>query len=224
MQTLYIVGTPIGNLGDITFRAAETLRDVAYIVAEDTRQAKKLLSHLGIHKPVISFHAHTSDKRLEEVLSLFKEHSLAYVVDAGTPGISDPGGRFISAVGKRYGKDVAIVPIPGVSALSTLLSVVDVPVHEFFFLGFLPKKKGRNKALNSIAASPYPVVFFESPYRIGKTLRDLALLGQFYVVVGRELTKKFETVYRGNIAEVLAKLRDAKTMRGEFTVFCMNKE
>lgn len=221
MGTLYIVGTPIGNLQDLTLRAKRILGDVDTVLAEDTRHTKKLLSHLDIHKPLVSFHTFSSYETIERVLSLLAQgKNIAYVTDAGTPGISDPGAYLVQ---KILEANIPVVPIPGVSALTTLLSVAGIPSDQFTFLGFLPRKKGRQTIFKAIAASPYPIVFFESPHRIIKTLQKLQALGTFYCVVGRELTKQFEHIYRGTIPEVIEQItRD--NIKGEFTVIIQSSK
>lgn len=221
MPALYIIATPIGNLEDITLRACRILREVDIIVAEDTRQTKKLLSHLALHKPLISLHKFSSDQSINHVLSLLQEgKNVAYVVDAGTPGISDPGAYLVQ---KALEAGISMVPIPGASALTTLLSVAGIPTDKFLFLGFLPRKKGRKTIFKTIAASPYPVVFFESPHRIIKTLQELTNLAEFYCIVGRELTKKFEHIYRGTIPEVITQITQDK-VKGEFTVIVQSEK
>ncbi|MBI3335682.1 MAG: 16S rRNA (cytidine(1402)-2'-O)-methyltransferase [Candidatus Portnoybacteria bacterium] len=218
ISSLYLIATPIGNLEDITLRALRVLKEVDWIVAEDTRQTKKLLLRYHIEKPILSFHEHTSPQKLQEIGEfLLMGKNFAYVVDAGSPALSDPGARLVDEIIKQAGARVSIVPIPGPSALTALLSVAGIRTERFLFLGFLPKKKGRRNIIEEIVHSPYPVVFFESPYRIIKTLQDLQGRGDFYAVVGRELTKKFETIYRGSIAEVLEQLEKDK-VKGEFTV------
>lgn len=216
MSILYVVATPIGNLEDITLRALRILKEVDLIAAEDTRHTKKLLSHYHIEKPILSFHEHSSQQKQEEIVELLERgKNLAYVVDAGSPAISDPGARLVREL-SNY-QNIKISSIPGPSALTALLSVAGVPAERFLFLGFLPKKKGRRKIFEEIINSSYPVVFFESPYRIIRTLEELKEKGDFYCVAGRELTKKFETIYRGSIAEVVERLKGDK-VKGEFTV------
>lgn len=221
MATLYIVATPIGNLEDITLRSLRVLKEVDAVAAEDTRRTKKLLDHYKISKPIISFHEHSQETKRAWLVNRLGQADIAYVVDAGTPGISDPGAKLIEEALKR--SDVEIVPIPGASSLTALLSIAGIPTDRFLFVGFLPKKKGRASFLNSFAEFPYPVLFFESPYRIIKTLEELAKRGDFYCVIGRELTKKFETIYRGTIEEVISKLEKDK-VKGEFTVLVMRHE
>lgn len=215
MATLYIVATPIGNLEDITLRALRVLKEVDAIAAEDTRRTKKLLDHYKISKPIISFHEHSQETKRACLINRLRSADIAYVVDAGTPGISDPGGKLIEEALKW--PDVEIVPIPGASSLTALLSITGIPMDRFLFVGFLPKKKARASLLNSFAEFPYPVVFFESPYRIIKTLEELNKRGDFYSIIGRELTKKFETIYRGRTEEVIEQLKKDR-VKGEFTV------
>lgn len=219
MATLYIVATPIGNLEDITLRALRVLKEVDVVAAEDTRRTKKLLDHYNISKPIISFHEHSEEAKRASVVNRLRLADIAYVVDAGTPGISDPGAKLIEEALKW--PDVEIVPIPGASSVSALLSIAGIPTDRFLFGGFLPKKKGRASLLNSFTEFPYPVVFFESPHRIIKTLEELIKRGDFYCIIGRELTKKFETVYRGKMEEVIEQLKKDR-VKGEFTVLIKN--
>lgn len=221
MATLYIVATPIGNLEDMTLRALRILKEVGVIAAEDTRRTGKLLAHFEIKKPLISLHEHSDDAKIASVIDRVKSGDVAYVVDAGTPCVSDPGARLVSTALAQG--DIKIVPIPGISSVTTLLSIAGIPTDRFLFLGFLPKKKGRLALLKTIAESPYPVVFFESPYRIIKTVEQLEQMGDFYCIIGRELTKKFETIYRGSIGEVLQQLKGGKT-KGEFTIILQAKK
>lgn len=218
MGTLYIVATPIGNLEDITLRALRTLKTVDLIACEDTRHTGLLLGHFGIKKPLISYHQHSRLKKIEHLISeLESGKNIALVTDAGTPGLADPAGVLLEAALK--GK-IKVVPMPGPSALTTLLSVAGIPFDRYIFLGFLPKKKGRKTLIHAIKESEMPIVFFESPQRIVKTLGEMAeALGDSEVVVGRELTKKFEQIYRGKISEVLPNLRP----QGEFVVLLKPK-
>ena len=225
MARLFIVATPIGNLGDITFRAVEVLKSVDFVLAEDTRVARKLLSHLGVSKPLISFREHSSPKVLERILNLLKEEKdLALVTDAGTPGISDPGQRLIERI-SELGKlgEIHIIPIPGASALSAIISVSNIDLSEFLFLGFPPHKKGRETFFKYVAKSELPVILFESPHRIQKTLIQLQkFCGDSYVNIGRELTKIYEEIFRGTLPEAQAHFVGEK-QRGEF-VIVMSKE
>jgi len=214
-MALYIVATPIGNLKDITLRAIDVLNNVDLILCEDTRITKRLLDHYNIKTPTLSYHQHSRLKKTEYILQLLKEgKNLALVSDAGTPGISDPGGKLIQAVLDQ----TEIIAIPGPSALIAAASISGFPMDKFIFLGFLPKKKKRKKYFEEILKSKYPVIFYESPYRVLKTLREIKELDDtLAVVICRELTKKFETIYRGKIKEVIENLEKEK-IRGEFIV------
>lgn len=224
---LYIVATPIGNLKDITLRALEILREVDFILAEDTRVTKKLLERYKIEKPLISYHHHSKLNKLKKILDILHEgKSLALVSDAGTPGISDPGNKLIADIlDSDLADKVEIVPIPGPSAIITLASVAGIFMDRFQFLGFPPHKKGRNKYFKKVLESDIPVIFFESPHRIIKTLEQLEELVDAYnlpptiyhLVLGRELTKKFETIYRGTINDVLTQLQK-DVIKGEFVI------
>lgn len=217
---LYIIATPIGNLEDITFRAIEKIKESDAILCEDTRQTIKLCQHYNISKPLISYHQHSRIQKIKKIENLIKKgNNLALVSDAGTPSISDPGNKLINYLLNKFDL-LKIIPIPGPSALTAALSICGFPVDQFIFLGFLPVKKKRKKILNQIVESNYPVVFFESPYRILKTLTELNNFSKFKnqsIFVGRELTKKFETFYRGNISEVIDNLKKDK-IKGEFVV------
>lgn len=200
---VYIVATPIGNLGDITLRALQTLKDVDAILCEDTRVTGKLLAHFGIQKKMISYHQHSDEKKLKEIEEILKTgKSLALVTDAGTPGISDPGNQLISRITDQGS---LIIPIPGPSAIITALSVSGFPTDKFLFLGFPPHKKGRQTFFREVAEAKWTVVFYESSHRIKKCLSELKeVLGRdIKLCICRELTKKFETIYRGNIQEIL---------------------
>jgi 16S rRNA (cytidine1402-2'-O)-methyltransferase len=219
MANLYIVATPIGNLEDITIRALEVLKKVDLILCEDTRVTKKLLDRYQIKKPLLSYHQHSKIQKLDYIISLLKERkNLALVSDAGTPGISDPGGKLVNEVVKWLSDQVKIVPIPGPSALICAVSISGFPMDKFLFFGFLPKKKKRKKILKEIANFYYPVIFYESPYRILKTLEELKEINrELKIVVAKELTKKFETIYRGKIEEIIEKIEKDK-LKGEFVV------
>ena len=216
MATFYSIATPIGNASDITERAVRTLSSVSAILAEDTRVTQKLLALLNIKKPLIAWHQHSDARTWQRIKTLLiAGNDVAYVTDAGTPGISDPGGKLIALIAKEL-PQVRIEPIPGPSALAAAISIAGIPLDEFLFLGFLPHKKGRQTLLKEIAASGRPVILFESVHRIKKLLGELAE-HDMRVVVCRELTKKFETVYRGTAAEVLSALRPEE-IKGEFVV------
>jgi|SRR3989338_8228226 len=216
---LYIVATPIGNLEDITLRALEILQSVDLILCEDTRVTSKLLAHYEIKKPLQSYHQHSKLAKVERILEALEEgKNIALVSDAGTPGISDPGGMLVEAVAKRFSDSVVVVPIPGANAALAVLSVSGFPTDRFLFLGFPPHKKGRKTFFDEVAAREETQVFYESKHRIEKALTELAArLGDRPIVVARELTKQFETIYRGTAAECLAKLQHDKIL-GEFVV------
>lgn len=215
---LYLVGTPIGNLGDITLRVLETLKSVDLILSEDTRVTKKLLSHYQITTPTLSCHEHTERGKLAKVIERLKTgESMALVTDAGTPGLSDPGNVLVSLALEA---GIGVVPIPGVSALATLVSVAGIDMRQFTFLGFPPHKKGRETFFKQVAASEMPVMYYESPHRVIKNLELLQTLSiEKKIILGRELTKMFEEVVRGSIAEVLAHLQsDPNKTKGEFVI------
>lgn len=221
--TLYIVATPIGNLQDLTLRALDTLRNVDIILCEDTRVTRKLLAHEGIETHCMSYHQHSNDDKTDEILSLLSDgQDLALVTDAGTPTISDPGGLLVAAVSEAH-PEIDIVPIPGVSAVITALSVAGLPADKFVFLGFPPLKKKRQKYFTEVAEHKHTVVFYESCHRIKKAIANLqdVLDPNTLVCVCRELTKKFETIYRGTIAEIAE--MDIEE-RGEFVVVVSTKK
>ncbi|MDO8626385.1 MAG: 16S rRNA (cytidine(1402)-2'-O)-methyltransferase [Candidatus Magasanikbacteria bacterium] len=214
---LYIVATPIGNLGDITNRAIETLKSVDFVYCEDTRDSSRIMAEFGIKTALKSYHQHSSAR---DILGILKEleqgRNLAVVTDAGTPGISDPGNLLIQELLKRN-PQIKIVPIPGASAVIAALSISGLPTDKFLFLGFPPHKNKRQKFFKELALEKYTVVFYESGHRISKCLANLAtvLEPSRPIVVCRELTKKFETIYRGTIAEIISQKIDE---RGEFVL------
>lgn len=221
MSTLYIVATPIGNLEDITLRALRVLKEVDTIVCEDTRVTKKLLMRYEISKPTISLHGQSSEAKINQVLDLLEaDKTLAYVSDAGTPGISDPGAWLVAQARERLGGDCAIVPIPGPSALTAAYAASGFSGSDFLFLGFLPHKKGRQTLFAEIKASKRAVIFYESPHRIVKTLQELSrLLDGRTVMFARELTKMFEDIQIGTADELLALLSEhPEKNKGEFVV------
>ncbi len=219
MSNLYIVATPIGNLEDISLRALRTLKDVDLILCEDTRQTKKLLNYYNINTFTLSYHQHSELRKVDYILNLLKGgKNLALVSDAGTPGISDPGNKLIAEVVKNLGDSVKIVPIPGPSALISAASISGFSTDKLLFLGFPPIKNKRKKFFEKIVSSEHTVIFYESTYRILKSLEELKNLNnQLNLVVCRELTKKFETIYRGKIEEVIEKIKKDKVL-GEFVV------
>lgn len=222
MGILSIVGTPIGNLGDITLRALETLRQADAIACEDTRVSSKLLARYDIQKPLLVFHARSGKLASDRILSQLAEGKrIALVTDAGTPGISDPGNELVRVVRERLGDSVRIESIPGPSALAAALSIAGIHAHEFTFLGFLPHKKGRQTLFKEIAESKRTVVFYESTHRIEKALASLAevLEDDVLVTVARELTKMHESLVQGSAEDVVAYFAaHPEEIRGEFVV------
>lgn len=215
--TLFIVATPIGNLSDITMRALETLKTADLILCEDTRVTQKLLNHFGIQTKTMSYHQHSDNRRVKEIAAMLESgQNLALVTDAGTPGISDPGNKLIADCRFRI-SDLNIVPIPGASAVITALSISGFPTDKFLFLGFPPHKKGRERFFCEVAEAKYTVAFYESSHRITKAMTQLGrvLDPERNICICRELTKKFETVYRGTIAEIEEM---AVSEKGEFVV------
>lgn len=215
--TLYIVATPIGNLGDITFRAVETLRSVDLIACEDTRHTHKLLAHLSIKKPTVSYHEHNETERSAKLLvELNSGKSIALVSDAGTPAISDPGFRIVKlAVEAR----INVVPIPGPSAVITAVSAAGLPTDAFFFGGFLPARSGeRKRRLQEVAEVPGTLVFYDAPHRLSRTLSDcLTILGDRNAAVARELTKVHEEITRGRLSDLISHF-DSTPPKGEIVL------
>lgn len=215
---LYVVGTPIGNLEDMTFRAVKTLQTVDLIAAEDTRHTGKLLHHFQITTPQISYYQHNQQRRIPELLDLLQQgQSIAIVTDAGMPGISDPGYELVKAC---VDTNILVVPIPGVSASITALSVSGLDTDQFVFEGFLPAKgKTRKQRLQALKDEYRTIILYESPHRLRQTLRDLvkALDPQQSIVIGRELTKRYETIWRGNLQQAEQFYRETEP-KGEFTL------
>jgi 16S rRNA (cytidine1402-2'-O)-methyltransferase len=219
---LYVVGTPIGNLDDLTFRSLATLKKVTLIAAEDTRHTGKLLQHFDISTPQISYHEHNRLSRLDELLNILSQgQDIALVTDAGMPGISDPGYELIKACIEAK---IEVVPIPGVTAVITALAVSGLPTERFCFEGFLPgKEKLRQERLESLKTETRTMVFYEAPHKLIKTLEDLReTFGPTRkIVLGRELTKLYEEIWRGTVAEAINLYLANKTPKGEFTIVVM---
>ncbi len=214
--TLYVVGTPIGNLEDVTLRALATLKSVQIVAAEDTRIVVRLLSRHGIQTPTLSYHAHSTPKRRADILARLDTGDVALVTDAGTPGISDPGADLVAAA-RALGH--AVEPIPGPSAVTAALSAAGVSADRFTFLGFPPRaRRERTELLATVAALPWPIVCFEAPHRLRATLAALiAALGDRPVMVMRELTKLHEEAWTGTLSGASDEWRDREP-RGEFTL------
>jgi 16S rRNA (cytidine1402-2'-O)-methyltransferase len=219
MGKLSIVATPIGNLGDLTFRALWNLKECSAIYAEDTRVTLKLLNHYGLRTSVHRLDAATEAKKAEEVIKRLEEgEHIAYVTDAGTPGVSDPGARLVARVREELPSTV-IEAIPGPSAITAALSIAGMPDDRFIFLGFLPHKKGRQTALKGIAKSDIPVVLYESPHRIVKLLTELGKFApKCRVTIAREITKMHEEVLVGFPEKLAEKVKKERKDRGEFVV------
>ncbi len=219
---LYLVSTPIGNLGDITQRAIEVLASVDWVVSEDTRKTGHMLNHFGIKKPQLSFHEFNESKVLPQVVKLLQEgNNVALVTNAGTPAISDPGYILVRAA---LQEDIQITAIPGPTALITALILSGLPVHSFTFRGFPPHKGGpRRRFLEVDKESPHTLVFYESPYRMEAFLKDaIEVYGDRQAAIANDLTKFFESVDRGLLSELAASI-SAKTLKGEYVVVIEGK-
>ncbi len=197
-MSLFIVATPLGNLKDITLRAKEILATVNIIACEDTRHSAILARELGLKAPLVSYHQHSGEEKILGLLRLGK--NVALITDAGTPGIADPGNLLVN---KCVAENIEVVGLPGPSAVVLALSISGFRTDQFYFAGFLPQKKGRQTALKNLEKLDCALVFYESPHRIKKLLKELcALWPERQVMVARELTKKFETIYRGTLQEL----------------------
>jgi len=218
---IYIVSTPIGNLKDITLRAIEMLNEVDFILCEDTRVTSVLLKHFNIIKSLISFNAVTESKKIPSVIErLQKGQTFALVSDAGTPAISDPGVRLIS---EAIQKGIEVVSVPGPTALIAALTISGLPTDSFVFEGFLPQKKGRQKKLGELSRESRTIVLYESSHRIIKLIDELIkYFTDRYIVVCREITKKFEETWRGYPFEIKESLKE-KIVKGEFVVVISSK-
>lgn len=217
---LYVVATPLGNLRDITLRALDVLAAVDLVAAEDTRRTQQLLSHYTIHTRLIALHEHNERQTAEDIVGLLADgKSVAYVTDAGTPAISDPGAILVARVSEAA---LPVIPIPGPSALTAALSAAGLSAPQFLFYGFLPSRPGaRRAALSALSSLPHALVFFEAPHRLLQTLEDMTqVLGPSRVVlIAREITKVFESFQRCELAQARAWLmEDANRMRGEFVL------
>ena len=219
--TLYIVATPIGNMEDITLRALRILKEVDYVLCEDTRTTQNLLNKYDIKAKTMSYHAHSTEGKESGIINMLRAgKNLALVSDAGTPCISDPGVMLVSNVRKEFGIDAKVSPVPGPSALISALSASGISSAEFVFLGFLPHKKGRDTLFKEIANSKRVIVFYESTHRILKTLFSLSThCPKFNIMIARELTKQFEEFVNGTPSELLKYFNDNTVkQKGEFVV------
>ena len=217
--SLFVCGTPIGNLDDTTLRLIQTLKEVSLIAAEDTRKTRRLLAAYEIKTPLTSYHEYTKEAKLTRLLNLLREKDVALVSEAGLPGLSDPGYEFIVAAIQQ---GIPVVPIPGPSVVVTALVISGLPTSQFIYLGFLPRKKGeRERLLESIAHQPRTIIAFESPHRLLTTLGDLTkVLGDRKIAISRELTKIHEEIFRGTISEAIGHFT---APRGEFTLVIEGK-
>lgn len=220
--SLYIVSTPIGNLRDITLRAIEVLKQVDLVAAEDTRHSRKLFAEYGIETPMISYHDFNKEKQTPIIIRKLREgQSVALVSDAGTPGISDPGFYLIR---EALQQQIRVEAVPGPTAFVPALILSGLPLHRFVFEGFPPAKKGRKSFFENLAQEKRTVILFESPHRLRRTLSDIHQhLGNRRIAIARELTKKFEEVIRGRVAEIINKLGD-KPVKGEIVLVIEGKE
>lgn len=227
MSTLYVVATPIGNLDDITLRALRILKEVDLIACEDTRRTRILLDRYEIRTKLVSYHQHSKLTKIDWLIEQLRDgKDIALVSDAGTPGINDPGGMLIAAairqkteVSSQHSEEIRIVPVPGANAAVTLLSVSGIPADQYLFLGYLPKKKGRKTLLGNlrfaISDLEIPMVIYESPHRLIRTLEDfLKILPDGDVIIGRELTKQFEEIWRGSLTQAVSDWQ-SRSIKGE---------
>ena len=215
---LYIVATPIGNLGDISLRALETLRAVDVVASEDTRKTGIMLKHFEISKPQVSFYEQNEQKHLPRLIGMLKEgRDVALVSNAGTPGVSDPGFTLVRAA---LEEDIAVTAVPGPSALIMALVLSGLPVHAFTFRGFPPRKSGARRNFLAVdQASPHTLIFYESPYRLVDFLKDaLTVYGDRPAAVANDLTKKFEAITRGSLTELIERFSKEEKLLGEYTV------
>ena len=232
MANLYITATPIGNLEDITFRALRILKEVDFVLCEDTRVTRKLLEKYEVKTPTVSYHSFSGKYKVDKILDLLEQgKNLALVSDAGTPTISDPGFQLVAEVKEKMGEKIKIISIPGPSAVVSALSVSGLPADQFLFLGFLPHKKGKQTLLKEIVNSKRTAVFYESPHRVMKTLEllknQLEEVNQDKtrkIAVVKELTKIYEKVISGTTLEVIEFFKENPTkVKGEFVFVIQGK-
>lgn len=226
MGTLSVVATPIGNLEDLSPRAVRALKDVDLILAEDTRVTRKLTSHFDIKTPTTSFHEYTGPGKLKTLVErIGKGESMALVTDAGTPGVSDPGAKFVAELISALGDSAKVVAVPGPSAVVALLSVSGLHADRFVFHGFPPHKKGRAKFFKAVAGEERTSVFYESPHRVEKAMAELSELcePERRIVIGRELTKAFESVRYGTVGKA-KELLASEPIKGEYVIALAGKK
>jgi 16S rRNA (cytidine1402-2'-O)-methyltransferase len=225
---LYVIATPIGNLGDMTFRSIDILKSLDMLLCEDTRTTKKLLSHYGISVPLASYNSHSTGPKLDFIIDkISKGEKIGLVSDAGTPTISDPGVHLVKNIKEKLGDSIQIIPIPGASAVVSALSASGMNASEFLFLGFLPHKKGRETLFKEILASDRTAVFYESPHRILKALDVLSniLEPNRKVAFAREITKIFEEIKSGTAKDIRDYVvSDPDSQKGEFVVMVEGKK
>lgn len=214
---LYIVSTPIGNLGDITLRCIETLKTADFIACEDTRVTKKILNHYSINSNLITYNNINEKRETPKLITrLQRGENLALVTDAGTPCISDPGYRLVHAC---HLDNIEVVSIPGASSVVSALSISGLPTDSFYFCGFLPRKKGRKTKFEFLTSLPTTVIIYESPHRILKTLNDInSYMGDRFISICREITKIYEEVIFGNVSTIIDKLEQKNSIKGEFVI------
>jgi 16S rRNA (cytidine1402-2'-O)-methyltransferase len=220
---LYVIATPIGNLGDITLRAIEVLGNVDLVVAEDRERALKLLNHLGIRKPLVTINSYNEQRKTREITHrILDGNNVALITGAGTPCVSDPG---VHVVNGAYEAEIEVAVVPGPSAVAAAISASGLHTDKFIFLGFLPQKKGKKKKIfRELGALQYPLIFFESPRRLVETLRCVAgELGGRRVAVFKEMTKVYEQVFRGTPDDLLNQFSDGE-LKGEYTVIVEGRE
>ncbi len=219
---LYIVGTPIGNMEDITYRAVKILKSVDYIFSEDTRVSRKLLTHYEIENTLYQYHEHNKSHQIENIINLLKDgKNIALITDAGTPCISDPGYELVDIA---HQNDIKVVTIPGASSVIAGASISGLNLRRMAYEGFLPKKKGRQTLFNKLKEEERTIIILESPNRILKTLKDInEYLGNRYVVITRELTKIYEEVIRGHVTDLIDKI-EKKPLKGEIVLLIKSKK
>ncbi|MFO7807078.1 MAG: 16S rRNA (cytidine(1402)-2'-O)-methyltransferase [Candidatus Moraniibacteriota bacterium] len=225
MTSLFIVATPIGNLGDVTYRAIQVLSEVDFVLCEDTRKTKIMLDKYEIKKPLVVYHQQSAPGQIKKIIEkIDNSQKAALVTEAGTPGISDPGNELIARIKEKLGEKVEFIPIPGTCALTALASVAGINMNKFIFLGFPPNKKGRNKFFRELIELNLPVIYYDSPYRVIKNLKLLQEISEEKeiskkIILGRELTKIHEQIKKGAPEEIIKYFEENKDkIKGEFVL------